>query len=836
VAFYISGTELRSGTRINVSTAPTTFNAATTVQEYTVPQGVFMLRATVAGAHGGSTDDSNGGYGARLETLIPVQPLQKLYLVVPQAQPRNQRVARALGGGGWGGLEDNIFPFDNEDAGAGGGYSGIFWSPTLSQATALIVAGGGGGGASGSTGEGGNGGYPYPGDGEDGQTANSFWGHNGGYGGTTTAGGAAGRQIDAFADDPTPGSALKGGDGASAGSSDAGGGGGGGWFGGGGGAAGFAAYGGGGGGSSWSKYPAVYLQPRSRAEASGSIILTPVDTMAPLFFQYTGGDQQYTIPAGVESLRITARGARGGYTATQSSGVQAYGGNVTMITDVTPGTACTIVVGGHPGNSRIALYGGGGSGGLATGNTMLSGGAGGGLAGMFTGTPTTANAVIVAGGGGGSSVVPQPSSDSFLVGGSGGGGGTQLNTILEGGPGQFPGTTGGGGGSSTTGGTAGTALVAGITTTPPVAGSALTGGNGGSTVVAVYQTLKVAAGGGGGAGYYGGGGGAVGVGSLQTPTGAGGGGGSWYNASQWREATSKLQFDYTAEVQTWTVPPGVTSITISAWGAAGGCSPQNFNIYGGLALGVTGTYSVTPGETLYIYVGGHPFNSSTPTPIGNAGAGGSFQSTFDSVPVRGAAGGGLSAVLRVPIEQLMSLSSREPAILVIAGGGGGATGSGSAAGDTYTGGAAGVIDVGSYGLNGINGSGGLGTGGGIGGTAVLAQTGVPVANPAFPNQDLPNPGYMLSGGDGGTRIAGTVGATGSGSGGGGGGYAGGSGGLSGEVNRAGGGGGGATVYYNRVPGSYFSSAGYGGYRDHGRIVIDLGDAYPDAYVFIQQNS
>jgi hypothetical protein len=95
---------------------------------------------------------------------------------------------------------------------------------------------------------------------------------------------------------------------------------------------------------------------------------------------------------------------------------------------------------------------------------------------------------------------------------------------------------------------------------------------------------------------------------------------------------------------------------------------------------------------------------------------------------------------------------------------------------------------------------------------------------------------MLSGGDGGTRIAGTVGATGSGSGGGGGGYAGGSGGLSGEVNRAGGGGGGATVYYNRVPGSYFSSAGYGGYRDHGRIVIDLGDAYPDAYVFIQQNS
>ena len=81
-----------------------------------------------------------------------------------------------------------------------------------------------------------------------------------------------------------------------------------------------------------------------------------------------------------------------------------------------------------------------------------------------------------------------------------------------------------------------------------------------------------------------------------------------------------LTFNYTGAVQTYTIPVGVTSVTISAAGAQGGG-----NTGGGLGASMAGVFTVTPGETLYLVVGqqgqlqigGQSQNSS-------GGGGGSF--------------------------------------------------------------------------------------------------------------------------------------------------------------------------------------------------------------------
>lgn len=80
---------------------------------------------------------------------------------------------------------------------------------------------------------------------------------------------------------------------------------------------------------------------------------------------------------------------------------------------------------------------------------------------------------------------------------------------------------------------------------------------------------------------------------------------------------SSQTFTFTNQPQAFVVPAGVTSVTIEAWGAKGGDGP--FYCYnsmdpascasmtankGGLGGYAKGTYPVTPGETLSIYVGG----------------------------------------------------------------------------------------------------------------------------------------------------------------------------------------------------------------------------------------
>jgi hypothetical protein len=107
----------------------------------------------------------------------------------------------------------------------------------------------------------------------------------------------------------------------------------------------------------------------------------------------------------------------------------------------------------------------------------------------------------------------------------------------------------------------------------------------------------------------------------------------------------KSQFNYTGSSQTFKVPAGVTSISVDAYGASSTVISDTYtaatNGVGGEGLGgrVQSTLSVTPGQTLNIYVGGSSdFNGQTGWPsayVGwNGGAGGYKQGGGGATDIR----------------------------------------------------------------------------------------------------------------------------------------------------------------------------------------------------------
>ena len=135
------------------------------------------------------------------------------------------------------------------NAGCGGGYSGVF-TTSVSQANAVIMAGGGGGSGGNDGGTMGSGGAGGGATAQDGIAAGGY-GDSPGDGGTQSAGGSGGTGSN----DGAAGTALQGGAGGARGGSGAGGGGGGsGYYGGGGGAGQSAINTGGGGGGGGSGY------------------------------------------------------------------------------------------------------------------------------------------------------------------------------------------------------------------------------------------------------------------------------------------------------------------------------------------------------------------------------------------------------------------------------------------------------------------------------------------------------------------------------------------------------------------------------------------------------
>lgn len=219
-------------------------------------------------------------------------------------------------------------------------------------------------------------------------------------------------------------------------------------------------------------------------------------------------------------------------------------------------------------------------------------------------------------------------------------------------------------------------------------------------------------------------------------------------------ATMKA-FEFTGGEQTFTVPAGVHLISVNLVGGMGG---DGGAVGGGAAI-VTGDLEVTPGETLYLEVGGNGEKQSEGG-VGGFNGGGSASG--------GGGGGGASDIRTEPSSAgLSSLASR----LAIAAGGGGGGGDGSEGG--AEGGAA-------------DSSGGTSTGGNEGGGAGTVSNG---GLGAFGCGGTGGEGALGEGGQGGFGEAGTNG----GGGGGGGFYGGGGGGGGCSLGGGGGGGGGSLV-------------------------------------------
>ena len=232
----------------------------------------------------------------------------------------------------------------------------------------------------------------------------------------------------------------------------------------------------------------------------------------------------------------------------------------------------------------------------------------------------------------------------------------------------------------------------------------------------------------------------------------------------------KYELGYTGGLQKFIVPNRVTSIQVNAIGAKGGTGGTGQ--VGGAGANITTTLNVTPGQVLYIVVGGFPGQSNI-AKYGFAGSGG----IADNTAQNGGAGGGLSGVF----------TSDNPAnsnALVIAGGGGG--GSGVPISADYTGGAAANTIIGTS-IDGNQANKSYITNGRHQYGYAATTTAAGVGGYAFDNPGVNDGrnGNNINGGDGG------IGAGWTGGGGGGAGYFGG-GGAAGGWSASGGGAGGAT--------------------------------------------
>lgn len=159
--------------------------------------------------------------------------------------------------------------------------------------------------------------------------------------------------------------------------------------------------------------------------------------------------------------------------------------------------------------------------------------------------------------------------------------------------------------------------------------------------------------------------------------------------------TGKVVYAYTGSGQTFTVPCGVTSLTVKLWGAGGGGASSGGS--GGSAAYVAGSLAVTAGNTLTLIVGGGG-NYGASTQVGTGGYGGG-----GSTPDYGGGGGGRSSI---------QLTAGTDYVTAGGGGGGGWYGSSTygGAGGATTGGTGGARTAGSFtgGVGGTTSAGGAG--------------------------------------------------------------------------------------------------------------------------------
>lgn len=296
-------------------------------------------------------------------------------------------------------------------------------------------------------------------------------------------------------------------------------------------------------------------------------------------FGYTGGEQQWEVPAGVTSVRIVATGASGGGFGGGAPGGGAPGARAAGTVPVTPGTRLYVEVGGDGisgllGGSATGKPGGFNGGGAVPPANGYQSGSGGGATDVRTvprlqGGASLPSRLVTASGGGGSSL--------SLSGGN-----------SQGGAGNADGT--GNGASGATGGDGTTSGGRGATQTAPGAGSGA--GQAGQLGVGGNGDY---AGGGGGGGVYGGGGGG---------TSAGGGGGSSGFAVGATDLTIGTATGPASVTITWTPPtppaPPAPDTTITK-------APKKKSPRAKVKVGFTGT----AGATYECSLDGKPFAACT---------------------------------------------------------------------------------------------------------------------------------------------------------------------------------------------------------------------------------
>lgn len=215
-----------------------------------------------------------------------------------------------------------------------------------------------------------------------------------------------------------------------------------------------------------------------------------------------------------------------------------------------------------------------------------------------------------------------------------------------------------------------------------------------------------------------------------------------------------VELDYTGAVQTFVVPAQVTSIQVELYGAH--CFPFSSAHRGGY---VKGNLATTPGETLYLYVGGQGLSVFTG---GTAAQTAGWNGGGPAGTAQGNGGGGATDVRQGG----QALSNRKG----VAGGGGGYGGVSSSEGTAGAGGAATGEAGGGFGTA-TGGGGGTAAAGGAAGTG-----GSPTAGASGVGGSGGRNGFNSGGGGGGGYFGGGGGgssATGSGGGGGGSNYVGG---------------------------------------------------------------
>jgi hypothetical protein len=259
------------------------------------------------------------------------------------------------------------------------------------------------------------------------------------------------------------------------------------------------------------------------AALANAVPLAGAGTTQAQTFSYTGGEQTYTVPAGVVAVAASLTGGTGGGGCPYGGGSGGAGATLAATIPVTPGQTLYVEVGadGTVGEGGWPTFGGGGAGG-----SRYVAGSGGGASDIRTESGALSSRLLVAAGGGGCGA------DNF--------------SGANGGAGGLPGGNGGGGTGASANGVPGTG---GTQSEGGSGGWGYTGENGQNGSLGRGGDGSSLYGGGGGGGYYGGGGGG------ET---AGGGGGSSYAETTTIGVSGGTDLTATPQV-TITPPPVVPS-------------------------------------------------------------------------------------------------------------------------------------------------------------------------------------------------------------------------------------------------------------------------------------